>query len=117
MHRWCAQSQVSLSQLPSVSRESSNLLQELAAFLRRALSQQAVVKQALYHGLLAVAQADPSSVATATALLLPHLQTYIRPNVCATLARKQELNVGYSASFLTVNRFGNPKKYSFSLSI
>ena len=110
MHRWCAQSQVSLSQLPSVSRESSNLLQELAAFLRRALSQQAAVKQALYHGLLAVAQADPSSVATATALLLPHLQTYIRPNVRTTLAKKQEPNVGYSTSILTEISVRSPQK-------
>lgn len=47
--------QASLSQVSSLSGgRGINLLQELAAVLRRALGQQAPVREALYDGLLQV---------------------------------------------------------------
>jgi hypothetical protein len=47
--------QASLSQVSSLSGgRGINLLQELAAVLRRALTQQAPVREALYRGLLQV---------------------------------------------------------------
>eukprot|EP00775_Hariotina_reticulata_P011123 gene11123-11277_t len=68
-------SQASLSQMSSLSGAGGvNLLHELAGVLRRALNQQATVREALYKGLLQVVAADPGSLELLSELLLPHLK-------------------------------------------
>jgi hypothetical protein len=52
-----------------------NLLHELTGVLRRALSQQAAVREALYAGILQVLSADPASSELLAELLLPHLRS------------------------------------------
>ena len=76
------QSSLPLSQLPGVEHESSRLVLEFMAMLRRALSQQAPVKQALYQGICAVVAADPACASNLLAFLYPQLQRYIDTQVC-----------------------------------
>lgn len=49
--------------------------------LRRALAQQAPVKQTLYRGVCAIADADASSVDVLLPLLYPHLQQCVSAEV------------------------------------
>ena len=63
-----------MSQMPSLSAEGSGatLLQELLGCLRRGLSQQAAVREAIYRGLPAVLIVDPPAGPSLLQLLLPH---------------------------------------------
>ena len=54
---------------------------EFVVILRRALAQQAPVKQALYRGIAAIFAADPASVDLLLPMLLPHLQNYVTMQV------------------------------------
>lgn len=55
----------------------SQLLQELTGVMRRALSQQAPVREALYEGILQILAADPASAELLAELLLPHMRSYM----------------------------------------
>jgi hypothetical protein len=52
-------------------------LQELTGVMRRALSQQAPVREALYEGILQILAADPASAELLAELLLPHMRSYM----------------------------------------
>ncbi|KAK9902043.1 hypothetical protein WJX75_002333 [Coccomyxa subellipsoidea] len=71
-------SQVSLSQCDSLSAAGSgaSLLQELTGFLRRSLTHQAPVREALYLGMQEVVNADPLVHDALVELLLPRLCHY-----------------------------------------
>jgi FANCI helical domain 2 len=75
------QSALPLSQLPGVAAEGSTLVTEFMPMLRRALGQQAPVKQALYRGLAALVSADAESATVLLPLLYPHLQHYVTASV------------------------------------
>lgn len=45
--------------------------------LRRALGQQAPVREALYEGILQILAADPASAELLAELLLPHLRSFM----------------------------------------
>eukprot|EP00884_Botryococcus_braunii_P018982 jgi/Botrbrau1/5768/Bobra.0134s0035.2 len=72
-------SQASMSQLSALTSGSGGLtlLQELTGFLRRCLSQQAVVREALYKGISKLLAVDPMAKEAMADLLLPHLQQFI----------------------------------------
>ena len=69
--RVSTQTSMPLSQLPSVGTEGATLVMEFLSVLRRALTQQAPVKQALYRGICAVAAADADSAGRAAAAAVP----------------------------------------------
>lgn len=56
------------------------LLHELMGFLRRSLSQQPEVRRAVYNGLPALLQADPSAAEPVMELLLPHFAQFYESN-------------------------------------
>lgn len=70
-----------LSQLPGVSGDGSALVMDFMLILRRALGQQAPVKQALYRGIRAVLAIDSASTDAFLPLLCPRLQACM-PQVC-----------------------------------
>ncbi|GBF90249.1 hypothetical protein Rsub_03382 [Raphidocelis subcapitata] len=73
-------SQEPLSQMSALASGGGvNLLQELAGMLRRALTQQAPVREALYSGVTQILAADPRCHELLSELLLPHLERYITP--------------------------------------
>ena len=103
MRRFATQSALPLSQLPGVSGDGSTLVMEFAAILRRALTQQAPVRQALYRGVATVLQADPASVTVLLPLLYPRLQACVRGKVCCS-APCSAVSCGVSCHFVyTVN--------------
>ena len=73
-----SQAGVALSQMAALASGGGvSLLQELAGVLRRALTQQAPVRAALYAGLSAVLRADPRCRELLAELLLPHAERYV----------------------------------------
>ncbi|KAK3244054.1 hypothetical protein CYMTET_46321, partial [Cymbomonas tetramitiformis] len=80
------QHEASCSQQPSssqvseftlnVSTGAGGLLQEMLAFLRRALTQQALVRATLYEGLYGIVLADPLAGDAVFQLLLPHVRRF-----------------------------------------
>jgi len=71
-------SQAPLSQAAAVTGGGLTALQELSGFLRRALTQQATVRAALYDGAPAVAAADADAAGALAAVLGPHLAGFVR---------------------------------------
>eukprot|EP00798_Chlamydomonas_sp_ICE-L_P007594 gene7594-749_t len=70
-------SQSAMSQMSALtSGPGVSAMHELMGFLRKALSQQAVVRQALYGGLYAVLVADPGSLEPTADLLLPQFARF-----------------------------------------
>jgi hypothetical protein len=63
-----------LSQLPGVSGDDSALIMDFLLILRRALAQQAPVKQALYRGIQAILDIDSACTDAFLPLLYPRLQ-------------------------------------------
>ncbi|CAL8466110.1 g5646 [Coccomyxa elongata] len=75
-------SQVSLSQCESLTAAGSgvSLLQDLTGFLRRSLTHQAPVQEALYLGMLNIVSADPLVHSALVELLLPKMFEYFQPD-------------------------------------
>ncbi|BDA50979.1 probable fanconi anemia group I protein homolog [Coccomyxa sp. Obi] len=75
-------SQVSLSQCESLTAVGSgvSLLQDLTGFLRRSLTHQAPVREALYLGMLNIVSADPLVHSALVELLLPKMFEYFQPD-------------------------------------
>lgn len=70
-------SQASSSQQPEIHREvCGDLFQELSGLLRRCLSQQASVKEALYKGLIRIVTFDPVVADNVLDFLWPHFLNY-----------------------------------------
>ncbi|KAL3136619.1 hypothetical protein ABBQ38_005859 [Trebouxia sp. C0009 RCD-2024] len=69
------------SQQPSLSAGGGGvtLLHELMGLMRRSLTQQAPIREALYQGVHAILGADPSLQDSMLELLLPHFALFLQP--------------------------------------